>query len=136
MNPADLQEQDPPIPGQPVRMMLAFYACAALSIGANITLRATEPEYAVKLLLAAAPVPALAWLVAESQRYLRSLDELQARIQLAAFATTCGVMVAFLLTYTLLRTAGIGRGEDWSMLWPLAFVTYLLANKAAAKRYG
>ena len=89
------------------------------------------------LAVALLPVPAFAWLIHSVVRGIRTLDELERRIQLEALAFAFPVALLIVFTAGLLHLAGF-RGEgDWDppRLLPLVLMPYWIGIVLARRRY-
>ncbi|HWK90184.1 MAG TPA: hypothetical protein VNP72_09320 [Longimicrobium sp.] len=80
------------------------------------------------------PFAALLWMVIAG---LRSMDELERRIQLEALAVAYPLAILLLMLLGLLQLAVDLSPDDWSYrhLWPFLFVFYFLGVARARARY-
>lgn len=105
--------------------------------GARVVLQ--NPDLAVGLKVAAAliPVPIFALFLVLFIRLIRSMDELERRIQLEALAIAYPLSVLLLMTLALLQRAVHLKFEDWSYahVWMYVVIFYFLSIPWVARRY-
>jgi hypothetical protein len=109
----------------------------AAYLAARVGIDALPQRSAGALAVALLPVPAFAWLIYAVVRGIRSLDELERRIQLEALAFAFPVSLLIVFTAGLLHLAGF-RGEgDWDppRLLPLVLMPYFIGIVLARRRY-
>lgn len=98
-----------------------------------------NPDLAVGLKVAAAlfPVPIFALFLVLFIRLIRTMDELERRIQLEALAIAYPLAVLLLMTLGLLQRAVDLPFEDWSYahVWMYVVVFYVLSIPWVARRY-
>jgi hypothetical protein len=98
-----------------------------------------NPDLAVGLKVAAAliPVPIFALFLLLFIRLIRTLDELERRIQLEALAIAYPLAVLLLMTLGLLQRAVQLPFEDWSYahVWMYVVIFYFLSIPWVARRY-
>jgi hypothetical protein len=89
------------------------------------------------LAVALLPVPALAWLIHWIVRGIRTLDELERRIQLEALALAFPAALVIVFTAGLLDLAGFHGEGNWDLprLLPLLLLPYWLGMFLARRRY-
>jgi hypothetical protein len=89
------------------------------------------------LAVALLPVPALAWLIHWIVRGIRTLDELEKRIQLEALALAFPAALVIVFTAGLLDLAGFHGEGNWDLprLLPLLLLPYWLGMFLARRRY-
>jgi hypothetical protein len=90
-----------------------------------------------RVVIALAPVPALAWLLVAFSRDLAQADELERRIQLEALGLAFPVALIVVMTVGLLQVAVPTEPNTWSYaeVWLLLYVTYLIGLLRARRRY-
>lgn len=125
--------------GSGLLIIVATALFVASMLLASWLLKYFEPSVPVRLALVLLPVPPVALLIFGNVRWLRSLDELQRRIQLEAvgFAFPAGIVGAFTLDY--LRAAGflpewILR-RAWTVMLVLYVASYLIGYLISNRRY-
>ena len=98
-----------------------------------------KPDLAVGLKVAAAliPVPIFALFLVLFIRLIRTMDELERRIQLEALAIAYPLAVLLLMTLGLLQRAVELPFEDWSYghVWMYVVMFYFLSIPWVARRY-
>lgn len=98
-----------------------------------------NPDLAVGLKVAAAlvPIPIFALFLLLFIRLIRSMDELERRIQLEALAIAYPLAVLLLMTLGLLQRAVHLPFEDWSYahVWMYVVIFYFLSIPWVARRY-
>ena len=98
-----------------------------------------NPNLAVGLKVAAAliPVPIFALFLLLFIRLIRTMDELERRIQLEALAIAYPLAVILLMTLGLLQRAVQLPFEDWSYahVWMYVVIFYFLSIPWVARRY-
>lgn len=98
-----------------------------------------SPDMAVGLKVAAAliPVPIFAVFLLLFIRLIRTMDELERRIQLEALAIAYPLAVILLMTLGLLQRAVELPFEDWSYahVWMYVVIFYFLSIPWVARRY-
>lgn len=98
-----------------------------------------NPDLAVGLKVAAAliPVPIFALFLLLFIRMIRTMDELERRIQLEALAIAYPLTVLLLMTLGLLQRAVHLKFEDWSYahVWHYVVIFYFLSIPWVARRY-
>lgn len=109
----------------------------ATYLAARVGVEALPQGSAGALAVALLPVPFLAWLIHSIVRGVRSMDELERRIQLEALAFAFPVAILIVFTAGLLHLAGF-RGEgDWDppRLLPFVLMPYWIGIVLARRRY-
>ena len=98
-----------------------------------------NPDLAVGVRVAAAliPVPIFALFLLLFIRLIRTMDELERRIQLEALAIAYPLTVLLLMTLGLLQRAVHLKFEDWSYahVWMYVVIFYFLSIPWVARRY-
>ncbi len=96
-----------------------------------------EPRSGEALAAALLPVPFFGFLLLTFVRGVRSMDELERRIQLEALAVAfpCAILIAFVVG--LLHLAGFHGTNDFDppRLWPLLLLPYWFGIVVARRRY-
>lgn len=89
------------------------------------------------LAVALLPVPIFAWMIHALVRGLRSLDELERRIQLEALALAFPVALVIVFTAGLLDLAGFHGEGNWDLprLLPWVLLPYWIGVALARRRY-
>jgi hypothetical protein len=89
------------------------------------------------LFFALLPVPAFAFLIYSYLRGIRSMDELELRIQLEALALAFPVALLIVFTAGLLDLAGFHGKNDWDLprLFPIVLAPYFFGIVRARRRY-
>lgn len=77
---------------------------------------------------------AFIYMIVAYVRYLRSVDELQQRINLEALAIAFGATAAFTFCYGFLEHVGLPH-INWWWVWPVMASSWILANRYAKRRY-
>jgi hypothetical protein len=106
-------------------------------LGVRIALQHPAVHDGVKLWLVVLPLPFFLWFILRVVRHLRTMDELERRIQLEALALGFLLTVAMLMTVGLLQVAGISPEGGWSLSAMLIYAggTYLIGRAIARRRY-
>jgi hypothetical protein len=112
-----------------------FSAAAVLAFGSSLLMRFVTMPTGLKLAVAALPAPALVALVLAVRRSNASLDEMQRRIQLEAFATAFGFATIAFLAFGQLQVADVLGPEDWIFPWLAIYFGYLFGLLSARRRY-
>ena len=98
-----------------------------------------KPDLAVGLKVSAAliPVPIFAVFLLLFIRLIRSMDELERRIQLEALAIAYPLAVLLLMTLGLMQRAVHLKFEDWSYahVWVYVVIFYFMSIPWVARRY-
>jgi hypothetical protein len=89
------------------------------------------------LAVALLPVPAFAWLIHSMVRGVRTMDELERRIQLEALALAFPAALLIVFTAGLLDLAGFHGEGNWDLprLLPIVLLPYWLGIVLARRRY-
>ena len=104
-------------------------------IGVSWTLDHAYLNPSARLALALVPVALWAGAIALLVRAMRSLDELQRRIQLEALAIAFPAAMLLGMGVEYLQKAGFARDVTVGELWPVMFLLYLPALLFAYRRY-
>jgi hypothetical protein len=88
-----------------------------------------------RLFLALLVMPPSIWFVRAMQRYVRSLDELQQRIQGEALALSFSGGMVLVLGLEYLQKAGFAQKLDWDFAWGAMAGMYLAAWYFVSRRY-
>lgn len=121
---------------RPIRALYIMGSLTLLAvIGVSWTLEHATLEPPARLALALVPVALWAGAIAFLVLALRSLDELQRRIQLEALAIAfpSAMLVGMLVEY--LQKAGFARDLTVGDVWPFMFLLYVPALIFAYWRY-
>ena len=104
---------------------------------ARMLLKHAEMEAWLRVTVALVPVPFFALFLVLFIRGIRSMDELQRRIQLEALAVAFPLTVLLLMTLGLLERAIELPFEDWSYahVWAYLPLLYFVGICVAARRY-
>jgi len=119
----------------------AFIVVPVIFVGAYFAARAgikrVEPGSLAALGLALLPVPPFAWLIWCFVRGIRSMDELERRIQLEALALAFPIALLVTFTAGLLDLAGFHGEGNWDLprLCPLLLLPYWIGLALARRRY-
>lgn len=119
------------------RVALSATLALLLFFAARLGLELTGLPTWARVLVALAPVPALAWFLWEFVCSVSQADELERRVQLEALAVAFPLSLLLLMTLGLLQIAIPLPPEDWSYrhIWPLLYVFYLVGLMVARRRY-
>ena len=115
------------------------YFAMALMVGAMFVsvgaVRALEPPAAARLVLGLLPVGAAAYLLWTMVRWVRTLDELQQKIQAEslALAYTGTILIAIALNF--LHKAGFRLPLGWEDGLPILAVLYTVSTLYTQRRY-
>lgn len=106
-------------------------------VASTVLLQVLAPSGALRVGIALIPLPFFVLFLRRLIMHMRSVDELQRRIQLEALAIAFSLTMATLTTLGLLQTAGIEPEGGWSLtsLWIYAGMLYLLGRRIASRRY-
>jgi hypothetical protein len=117
-------------------VLACFLLAAGLSFGGDFALR-FSPELSVwiRVVIALAPLPALAGIIAFGVRALSRMDELERRIQAEALAVAFGGIGLILVVFGQLHRAGVLGPERWTVLWPLMWAMYCAGLAWSSRRY-
>jgi uncharacterized membrane protein len=110
--------------------LLAYCLLVPLSIG----LLGQVDGGILRVIIALLPVLPIPYMILAFLRYLRSLDELQQRIQLEAFGFSLSVTALITFTLGFLENAGVPQP---SMTWvlPMMVAFWGIGQVVAARRY-
>lgn len=105
--------------------------------GARAVLEKQDLAVGLKVAAALIPVPIFALFLVLFIRLIRTMDELERRIQLEALAIAYPLAVLLLMTLGLLQRAVELPFEDWSYghVWWYVVVFYFLSIPWVARRY-
>jgi len=105
--------------------------------GARAVLEQADLAVGLKVTAALIPVPIFALFLVLFVRLIRSMDELERRIQLEALAIAYPLAVLLLMTLGLLQRAVHLPFEDWSYahVWVYVVMIYFLSIPWIARRY-
>jgi ABC-type polysaccharide/polyol phosphate export permease len=115
------------------------YFAMVLLIGAMFVsvgmVRALQPSAAARLVLGLLPVAAASYLIWTMMRWVRTLDELQQKIQAEslALAYTGTILIAIALNF--LHKAGFRLPLGWEDGLPILAVLYALSTVYTQRRY-
>ncbi len=122
-----------PIPSGAVAAL--FAASAVLTIGGSLAIRHVEMGKGAQALLALAPLPFLAGLAFAWRRMIDGLDEFERMLRMQACVTALALGAFIMLAVTQLQLAGVGGPEDWNLVWPATFASFLWAYHAKAASF-
>lgn len=105
--------------------------------GARAVLENPDLSTGLKVAAALIPVPVFALFLVLFIRLIRTMDELERRIQLEALAIAYPLAVLLLMTLGLLQRAVELPFEDWSYghVWWYVVIFYVLSIPWVARRY-
>jgi hypothetical protein len=120
-----------------IRLLVALGVWLVTYFVARALLKNGQMETWLRVLVAIGPLPFFAvclWLVIQG---VRSLDELERKIQLEALAMAYTITIFLLMTLGLMQRAVELKFEDWSYAHVWAYVTalYPVCVGFAARRY-
>ena len=110
--------------------LLAYVVILAVSV----PLTSAFPGAVWRFPVAITPMAAFIYMIVAYVRYLRSVDELQQRINLEALAIAFGATAAFTFCYGFLEHVGLPH-INWWWVWPVMAASWILANRYAKRRY-
>ncbi|HZW09851.1 MAG TPA: hypothetical protein VFF69_08100 [Phycisphaerales bacterium] len=117
-------------------VVACFIGAALLAFGGSFAMRwAPDAARSLRIVLALAPLPALAGILWFGVRAISRMDELERRIQAEALAIAFGVLGLVLVGYGQLQQAGVLGPERWTTLWPVMLITYCAGWVWSARRY-
>lgn len=98
----------------------------------------TAQGFAIKLVLALAPVLPMLWLFTLMARHIRDSDELEQRMHLMALGVATMITAAFSLMGGFLVAAHVVQLDGSILIWvfPLMMASYGLARSVLVRRYG
>jgi chromate transport protein ChrA len=115
---------------------LAFtLVCAALVVGVALVARTYPRGSAVRIALAAIQGIATGAVIVISMLRLRSLDEMQQRVQLEALAIAFAGTGVLATAYGFLVNAGLPDIDWGAMVWPTMVALWALGLVYANRRY-
>lgn len=120
------------------RISLAWaLVSVVVAISCGWLLRNTQPAALVRVVLALLPVIPSALYILAVVRSIRSMDELQRRIQLEAVTFAFVGTLILSLMYGMLQKSGFFRAWawDWEGIWLMMFGLWLVGYFAAVRRY-
>lgn len=114
----------------------AFMFTALAVIATSFVIRLAGLPKAINIALAVLPLPGLIAIVYFGIKALRSMDELERRIQTEALALAFGIISAVLVIYGQLQSSGaFSQPERWTMLWPMMWGVYLGCFALVRRKY-
>ena len=117
------------------RFMAFTLGLAVLVMGAALVARAYPRGSAVRIALAALQGMATGAVIVTSMLRLRSLDELQQRVQLQALAIAFAGTGVLATAYGFLVNAGLPDIDWGAMVWPTMVALWALGLLYANRRY-
>lgn len=114
----------------------SFMITALLVVIGSLVIRHAGLPKSVNITIALIPLPGLAAIIVFGLRCIRSMDELERRIQVETLALSFGILGASLVTYGQLQSSGVfSKPEHWSMLWPMMWALYIAMFAWVRRRY-
>jgi hypothetical protein len=137
MNSAPAADPLPKAHGSLARSILIPALFVASYFAARMGIEVLPQGSAGALAVALLPVPVFAWLILAIVRGIRSLDELERRIQLEALALAFPAALVIVFTAGLLDLAGFHGEGNWDLprLLPLVLLPYWIGVALARRRY-
>jgi hypothetical protein len=123
-----------PVRSRAIPPLIAF---AVIYVASMLLLRFVPMSRGASIAVALLPLPVFAFYLVRWIRAIRSLDELQQRIQLEALAIAFPMSLLLILGMGLLQMAdALPLGSrDYLRLWPAVFWLYFVGLFVARKRY-
>ena len=115
-----------------------YFAAALMIAGmfaADAGLEAFELSTAGRLAFGLLPVVPSAYLIWAMARWIRSLDELQRKIQMDALALAYTIAILVAVTLNFLHKAGFHPPLGWEDGWAILVFLYAGASAITARRY-
>lgn len=108
-----------------------------LYLAARALLEQEDLSRALRVGMAILPVPAFIWFIREYVAAIRTMDELERRIQLEALGLAFPLTLVLIMTLGLVQLAMPLNLDDWSYrhIWPFLYVFYFIGLSMARKRY-
>ena len=115
------------------RMGLGLLAYSVLLL-ASIQLTSAYPDALWRFPVALAPMAPFVYGIFACVRYVQRIDELQRIVALEALAIAFGGTAAITFGYGFLELAGLPH-VNWTFVWPVMGVCWLLGDVIAERRY-
>ena len=103
-------------------------------IGSRLLLK-LEPDGVARLTVTLLPLPFLGAMIVAIGRSMRTLDEMQVRIQFEALSLTVGVSALLVVAYGQSQKAGYIPLDDMALAYAIIALTYAACYAIAWHRY-
>ena len=121
----------------PLKGLISAVLFVMAYLAARIVLKQDGMAESTRIVAALLPVAPFAWMLWEIIKGVRSMDELEQRIQLEALAVAYPLVLILMMTLGLLEIAIALPPEDLSYrhVWAMLPVLYFIGLAIARKRY-